>query len=160
MRANRSPAGLALALLLAGAAEAQPYVPTDCTAAFAGAPADHFDDAAHAAWYRRFWSGSCAGVPGFCMSGQPDWNSQVRSLVARAAPERQAAAAAEACRLGRLIGLEWARDNAVRRISTHDLGELSRLLNAAGAPEDRLAATETRVRQLLRPAPTAQSGAP
>jgi hypothetical protein len=71
-------------------------------------------------WYRRFWTGNCAGL-GFCAAGTPNWNEAVQEIRMKAPPAKRADVGAQACRVGRLIGLEWARDNSIRKIDTQQL---------------------------------------
>ena len=82
-----------------------------------------FDHDKHAAWYRRFWTGDCAGLF-FCSRGSPNWGEVLDRAESGGAPDRLA----RTCRLGRRMGHEWARDNDVRRIDTDDLRRFSRLL--------------------------------
>jgi hypothetical protein len=132
-----------------GNASAQDFMPAACAVLFAQDSPDHFDNAAHRAWYRRFWNGSCAGVTDFCAGGQPNWGTEISALVDRAAPDQRQAVSAQACRLGRKVGLEWARDNAVRKINTTELSALLRTLHAPGQPQTLLAIVEQRVTNLL-----------
>ena len=53
-----------------------------CAAVLTAPPA--FDDDTHRRWYRRFWTGSCEGVSGMCMSGSPNWNEMLSNLTAAA----------------------------------------------------------------------------
>ena len=141
---------LALILLApAAAASAQDFVYPACTPVLASQPHRAFDDAGHAAWYRRFWNGSCAGVSGFCVSGDLAWNTEMPRLLARATADQRADITERACRLGEAIGFEWARDNKVRRISTAALKPLERMLDQPGPVADRLSAVQARVAQLL-----------
>lgn len=120
----------ALALGLAGAAQAQDYVRADCRAQLNPASL-RFDTALHQRWYKRFWTGDCDRLP-FCFSGSPNWNDIVGKLLVRGGPAEQAVLLPKACRLGQMIGLEWARDKKVRRIDTGDLHVFRRQLEASG----------------------------
>jgi hypothetical protein len=66
----------------------------------------------------------------------------VDEFVQRAPPGRQDAVRTLACRLGREIGYEWARDNRVRRISTRDLRTFEHELDAASDVESGLQSVE------------------
>lgn len=132
---------LTLALLLDPAfAGAQTYVRADCRKAL-GQPAPHFDDQIHGQWYRRFWNGDCGSLS-FCASGSPSWNGAVAELKARAASAKRASVTLKACRLGRLIGFEWARDNSIRKIDTGQLEEFINTLQTTQDPTQALATVE------------------
>ncbi len=114
----------------AGTVQAQDYVRSDCRAQLNPA-ATRFDTPLHQRWYRRFWTGDCDHLP-FCMPGSPNWNDIVGKLLVRGGPAEQAALLPKACRLGQMIGLEWARDKKVRRIDTGDLHVFKSQLEASG----------------------------
>lgn len=137
-------AAAAFAVVCGPPARAQDYVRADCAAVFAGQPAPRFDHAEHGLWYRRFWTGDCTGLS-WCQSGAPYWNEMVPGLLRRVAPPRRAAVTVKACRLGRVVGHEWAKDNAIRRIDTGDLQGFVRDLQAPGDAEAALAAVERTV---------------
>jgi hypothetical protein len=114
---------LFLGVLLAttpAAASGQTYVRPDCRGPQGARPPARFDDQEHAQWYRRFWTGDCGDLS-FCQAGAPDWDDIVAEVVARTAPARRVAVKWQACRLGQLIGYEWARDNSIRKIDSDDL---------------------------------------
>ena len=110
-----------------------------------------FDDNQHKSWYRRFWTGSCAGVSGWCMSGSPNWNETLGKVSAAAAPQDRASALQKACVVGRLVGREWARDNGVRRIDTGDVQGYGEDLRKAGYSVNSLTAVEQDARAKLVP---------
>jgi hypothetical protein len=87
--------------------------------------------ALHQRWYRRFWTGDCDHLP-LCFAGSPNWNDIVGKLLTRGGPAERAALLPKACRLGQMIGLEWARDKKVRRIDTGDLRAFKGQLEASG----------------------------
>jgi hypothetical protein len=118
-RGARTALLMVLAFGLAGAAQAQDYVRADCRAQLDPASL-RFDTPLHQRWYRRFWTGDCDHLP-MCFSGSPNWNDIVGKLLIRGGPAEQAALLPKACRLGQMIGLEWARDKKIRRIDTGDL---------------------------------------
>ncbi len=80
-----------------------------------------FDDEEHALWYDRFWTGSCSGLWfSGCWPGD-SWPDLVNGLAAKHGQEEAKDLVPRFCALGRAMGHEWARDNAVRSISTDDL---------------------------------------
>lgn len=95
-----------------------------CPAAFDPYAGLDYDDAKHAAWYRRFWTGRCEGLGFFsdgCIEDKGGWPVQIERTVARLPAPDRPPARAEMWGLGRLIGHEWARDNDLRSIHTDDL---------------------------------------
>ncbi len=128
----REGAALVAALMFAfaNAAMAQDYVRADCRVQL-DPSATRFDTPLHQRWYRRFWTGDCDHLP-FCMPGSPNWNDIVDRLLIRGGPAEQAALLPKACRLGQMIGLEWARDKKIRRIDTGDLHAFKSQLEASG----------------------------
>ncbi|WP_165186125.1 hypothetical protein [Caulobacter soli] len=120
----------ALTFAWAGEAQAQDYVRADCRDQLNPA-ALRFDTQLHQRWYRRFWTGDCDHLP-FCFPGSPNWNDIVGKLLVRGGPTEQAALLPKACRLGQMIGLEWARDKKVRHIDTGDLHVFKSQLEASG----------------------------
>jgi hypothetical protein len=119
-----------LVLSLPGLAQAQDFIREDCRT-FISSPGAPFDTPDHLRWYRRFWSGDCGHMV-FCISGSPNWNDIVGKLVARVGPAERPALLPKACRLGQLIGFEWARDRKTRRITTKDLRTFKTTLEASG----------------------------
>jgi hypothetical protein len=114
----------------AGAANAQDYVRADCRDTVAASPAS-FDSPEHARWYKRFWTGDCEKL-NFCFPGSPNWNDIVGKLLVKGGPSERAVLLPKACRLGRLIGLEWSRDKKIRKIDTGDLRKFNSMLEASG----------------------------
>lgn len=96
----------------------------DATADEFGCPAAaygglNFDDDQHRLWYRRFWTGTCQGLPLFtCFSGRPYWSETMQNTLQKIAPAGRADAKLKMCAIGKLIGHEWAKDNNIRRIDT------------------------------------------
>jgi hypothetical protein len=81
-----------------------------------------FNDAEHHLWYRRFWTGACTSLPFLsCFPGVPYWEQTVEQLVAELSPDLRNAAREKACRLGKMVGYEWAKDNRIRKIDTAQL---------------------------------------
>jgi hypothetical protein len=133
----------------AGAARAQEFITPDCrsSAPIAGLK---FDDPTHRAWYRRFWSGRCDGLGPFtCLPGDPNWNDVVARLVLEAPPADRSRVVAELCAMGQTLGFEWARNNSIRRVSTHDLEGLTHLLEGPGPLAPRLQLTSAKIQSLL-----------
>jgi hypothetical protein len=132
--AGAALSALVLSLALAGAAStpawAQEYVRADCRVQIDPA-ALRFDTTLHQRWYKRFWTGECDHLP-MCFPGSPNWNDIVGKLLVRGGPTERAALLPKACRLGQVIGLEWARDKKVRRIDTGDLRTFKSQLEASG----------------------------
>jgi hypothetical protein len=134
-------AALAIVTALAPmAASAQTFVRADCRAVVA-APALRFDDGEHRLWYRRFWNGDC-GPLSFCSPGEPNWNLAVGQIIQRAPAARRSSIRARACRIGRVIGFEWSRDNSIRKIDTGQLSDFYAELDGATDIEAALAQIE------------------
>ena len=129
-----------LILLFPVEASAQAYLRIECQP-IASQPAPKFDDNEHRLWYRRFWNGDCGGL-GFCSPGTPNWNSTVAQIIQRAPTADRAAITAKACRLGRLVGFEWARNNSIRKIDTSEISKFYSELNSATDVETSLARVE------------------
>ena len=138
----------AAALLAANVAQADEFVRPDCRGAVAPTSSLKFDTPEHALWYRRFWTGDCANLPFFCISGAPNWNDIVGKLVVKGGPSEQSALLPKACRLGQLIGLEWSREKKIRRIDTRDLRAFNGILNASGDALRGVDQVETKARAL------------
>ena len=120
----------ATAVLFSTAASAQDYVRADCRDTVA-ASLMAFDSPEHARWYKRFWTGECEKL-NFCFPGSPNWNDIVGKLLVRGGPSERVVLLPKACRLGRLIGLEWSRDKKIRKIDTGDLRKFNSMLEASG----------------------------
>jgi hypothetical protein len=113
----------------AGAANAQDFVRADCRDTVVASPI--YDTPEHASWYKRFWTGECEKL-NFCFPGSPNWNDIVGKLLVKGGPSERAVLLPKACRLGRLIGLEWSRDKKIRKIDTGDLRKFNAMLEASG----------------------------
>ncbi len=135
----------------AQAAQAGEFVRPDCRTVVKPTDAVRFDTDEHLRWYKRFWTGTCDDLP-FCFSGSPNWNDIVGKLLAKGGPAEQPVLLPKACRLGQLIGLEWAKDKGVQKISTKDLKRFNAMLDAAGDPLKGVEAVEAKARAM-----TAQS---
>lgn len=133
---------LTLALAASAPASAQDYVRGDCRPLVGAAPAS---DALTAGWYRRFWTGDCAHLKG-CFGGSPNWNEVVGKLLGRSQPSQRKAVLARSCRLGVLIGREWTRPKAVRRIDSGDLRRFKSSLEGAADVADGLNRVEAQAR--------------
>jgi hypothetical protein len=139
------------ALGAASSVQAAEFVRADCRAMVKPTETIRFDTDEHLRWYRRFWTGTCDHLS-FCFSGSPNWNDIVGKLLAKGGPAEQPVLLPKACRLGQLIGLEWAKDKQVQKISTKDLRRFNAMLEAAGDPLKGVEAVEARARAM-----TAQS---
>jgi hypothetical protein len=124
-------AGALVALLLvAGSAHAQSYVRADCQG-LVGVSPNRYDTPEHERWYKRFWTGTCDHLS-FCFPGEPNWNDVVGKLLVKGGPSERPALLPKACRLGQLIGLEWSREKAIRKIDTADLRAFNKVLETSG----------------------------
>ena len=104
-----------------------------------------FDGTTHRGWYRRFWTGACDGIVddageratcSFVKLFHPEyWHETVGIVTARVPDDARAAVRFDLWRLGRLIGHEWARANAVRAIDSDDIDVWGARLRVAVAPE-------------------------
>jgi hypothetical protein len=85
----------------------------------------------HRRWYRRFWTGSCEGLTtlDFCQAGSPSWREVIQRVTREVPAGEQTATMTKACRVGHLIGFEWAKDNNIRCIHTSDMPGLMRILD-------------------------------
>lgn len=100
-----------------------------------------FDDETHRGWYIRFWTGACDRIPidsertrcWFAKIRYPEyWFETVDIVVGKVPATERPVIQFDLWGLGRLIGHEWARANAVRLIKNPDLVKWEkRLLNAA-----------------------------
>ena len=142
-------ATLAAGLLIAGGAQAQSFVRPDCQATM-GAAANRYDSSEHARWYQRFWTGTCDHLA-FCVPGSPNWNDIVGKLLVKGGPSERVAILPKACRLGQLIGLEWSREKAIRKIDTHDLRAFNAALESANDTLKGLDKVEQAARIKLAP---------
>ncbi len=120
----------AASLLVASTTQAQSFVRADCQGVVGVSP-NRYDTPVHERWYKRYWTGTCDQLPR-CIPGSPSWNDMVGKLVARGAPAERATVLAKSCRLGQLIGLEWSRSKAIRKIDLNDLRDLNKMLEAPG----------------------------
>ena len=141
---------LAAVTALSGAsvARAGEFVRADCRPLIKPTDDIRFDTDQHLRWYKRFWTGTCDHLP-FCFSGSPNWNDIVGKLLTKGGPGEQPALLPKACRLGQLIGLEWAKDKGVQRISTKDLKVFNATLEAAGDPLKGVEAVDAKARAML-----------
>lgn len=124
--------GIALAMaFVASGASGQEFVRHDCRTTVQATSKLQFENDLHARWYKRFWTGSCQDLS-LCMAGSPNWNDIVGKLLSKGGPSEQPVLLPKACRLGQLIGMEWARDRRIKRIKTGDLKVFSTMLEASG----------------------------
>lgn len=158
--------GVLLLLLTVSSADANPPCDRNPTCAdrapIAAGPYDN-DGGLHKAWYEgRFWGGTCPPVLDGENCLRPDsllarlvgadmasWYELMRAVLdANPAPARPALCA-RMHKLGRTMGLEWARLNHIRRICTDDLVPLFRALETAEQPETVITRMETVTRERL-----------
>ncbi|MDG2530615.1 hypothetical protein [Caulobacter endophyticus] len=139
---------LLLAGLMAGSASAQEFVRGDCLNVVQPTRALRFEDDTHARWYKRFWTGNCQDLS-LCFPGSPNWNDIVTKLLVKGGSAEKPTLLPKACKLGQLIGMEWARDRRIKRISTQDLKRFSGILDDAGDPLKGVEAVEVKARALL-----------
>ncbi|MET0338486.1 MAG: hypothetical protein ABW063_12095 [Caulobacter sp.] len=141
--------GLA-ALLCAGTAQADEFVRADCRSLVSASDGLSYERPEHPVWYRRFWTGECGGLPLYrCKPGSPNWNDVTSQMMARAAPAVRTAVRLKACKLGQVIGYEWARDKPIRRIDTAALKDLLKLLNETQDVSAGLDRVDRRVKELM-----------
>lgn len=117
---------------------------------------EKYDDARrHKGWYFMWWTGDCSQVPypdwWTCTSESYAWNRYVDLMISEAKLEQKEGVASQTCKIGRLMGLEWAKDNNIRCIHTHDLGKLEKILTDNNRPAaDRLQEVKGRISDLLK----------
>lgn len=93
-------------------------------------------------WVRTFYEGKrFPPVPG--------WRDRERDGLARVADADRAAVQAAFAETGRAIAAEWAKDNAVRRVSTDDLKSWGKSFSDAAGDAKRLLAALGNVRETV-----------
>lgn len=100
---------------------------------------DHeYDHDAHRLWYRRYWTGNCEDVPGFCLPGDPSWFNVVDELEQTVPEAERGVLRNRLWAFGRTVGHEWASDPDLndKQIVTRDLRRWGNQLENA---EDLLA---------------------
>ena len=148
--ALKSVAAAVAAMVVLGtgsAVQAGEFVRADCRALVRPTDAIRFDTDEHLRWYKRFWTGTCDHLS-FCFPGSPNWNDIVGKLLTKGGAGEQSALLPKACRLGQLIGLEWAKDKGVQKISTKDLKVFNGMLEAAGDPLKGVEAVDAKARAM------------
>ena len=144
------------------AAEAQEAIRGDCLAHVAPVSRLSFAHDKHRLWYMRYWDGKCRTLStsllsDACNESEPGWNQVVGDFVRQGQRERLAEVLARSCKLGELVGYEWAKDNNVRCIHSTGANSLTTLKAIATEKTDildRLARMEARARSMcgaLRP---------
>lgn len=106
-----------------------------CPAEFDEYAEIEFDDRLHEAWYERFWTGSCENVTAFCFNGV-GWHESIDMLLERLPEEQHGYARNRMWALGRAVGFDWARDNAIGAITTGHLQRWGNALDAADTEEE------------------------
>jgi hypothetical protein len=133
--------------LIAVSAQAQEFVRQDCARLAPPSASLSFDSPEHRLWYRRFWTGDCKDLPILaCVPGNPNWNDVITQLLKKGRPDQGPAIRASACRLGEVVGHEWSRAKAVRRINTEDLRSYIAILQATSDVPTGLGRLETRMK--------------
>jgi hypothetical protein len=143
-------------------ATAQEAIRQDCLAHVAPISRLTFSHDKHRRWYRRYWNGKCDGLStsffsDACSENEPGWNHAVGEILRQAPPARAGELLAKACKLGELIGYEWAKDNNVRCIHTmgsSSLSSLNSILREGGDIFARLERIEAKAKSMcnaLRP---------
>jgi hypothetical protein len=110
-----------LAAINSGPAAAKAIIRSDCLSYISAQSKLTYNRGGHEKWYRNYWDGQCKGL-WFCTT-QIGWNTRIDELKAQGTPSQQSAILDKACRLGELVGYEWAKDNNIRCI--HSTGDHS-----------------------------------
>lgn len=143
-------AAMLVLLLAMQPAHAADPVRKDCRSFVKSTSSLPFADDKHRLWYARYWTGKCASALGwFCFAGSPTWNDTVSNVLRQAPKSKRAQVLKKACRLGQLIGFEWAKENHIRCIHTSDLKPLSEYLTGNGNVIARLDLIERKARAKL-----------
>ncbi len=110
-----------------------------------------YDHEAHELWYGRFWTGSCQGVPGFCIGGDPAWFDVTDEIVAQMPEAEQGVVRNRLWAAGRAIGHEWASDPNLndKQIFTRQLRRWGNALQRADDVVSELEVIENEVCELL-----------
>ena len=97
---------------------------TDCADRAAPNAGMSYEDEEHRLWYEvRFWTGQCEGEIWLtCWSG-PSWYDVMDKVIAQGSAADRPQICQRLFALGRRMGHEWARDNAIRSIHTSDLDQ-------------------------------------
>jgi hypothetical protein len=113
-----------------------------------------FTDAAQQHWYRRFWTGVCAGLPLLsCFSGRPFWGDTMAKILVKVPADHRSIVQHELCSLGRRVGFEWAKENDIRTIDTKMVIAWTKRLEAAADPEPAIEAVRLEAEGRLASAP-------
>ncbi len=81
-----------------------------------------YENDTHKNWYASWWDGKCEGLPSwpFCQA-KPYWSTVIEPVLEANPGADRKSLLRELCRLGELIGYEFARDNTWRCIDRNDL---------------------------------------
>ena len=120
----RARNALAAAAILAAVvapvtASAQEPIREDCLPHVSSPSKLKFNAGKHDQWYSRYWNGKCGSLTLLrdqCHQSDPGWNSAIAVILTESTPANSAQVLAKACKLGELVGYEWAKDNNVRCI--------------------------------------------
>ena len=110
-----------------------------------------YEDEEHRLWYEvRFWTGECKGEIWLtCWSG-PSWYDVIDKVLASGLPKDRPQMCARLFTLGVRMGHEWARDNAIRSIHTHDLDQWKTQLLDSDDPIRAISELEALVESRLK----------
>jgi hypothetical protein len=90
-----------------------------------------FENEMHRNWYVSWWDGKCEGLPSwpFCQS-KPYWSTFVEPVLEANPNADRNSLTQELCKLGEIIGYEFARDNQWRCIDRDDLSAWADLFSS------------------------------
>jgi len=149
MIARSFPLAVVLSLM-AMTAQAQEFVRAECLGVVQASARLPYDSAQQSLWYRRFWTGDCKGLPMMtCVPGNPNWNDMISKLVKKGAPAQGPSITTAACKMGEIIGHEWSREKAIRKINTNDLKAFMVTLDTAPDVTTGLQRVELRVKEAM-----------
>ncbi len=111
-----------------------------------------YNHQAHESWYRRFWTGDCEGVPGFCLPGEPAWLNITQTASDAFPPDEQGVIRNRLWAIGRAVGFDWASDpdiNTDKQVTTNRLRQWGNQLQNTDDFVAALTALEGEVCDLL-----------
>ncbi len=98
----------------------------------------------HELWYRRFWTGSCENVPGFCLRGDPAWLDVTDEIAAQFPADEQGRVRNRLWAMGRAVGYDWSSDEDINTDKVVTTRQFQRWGNALESSED-ITATLTEI---------------
>lgn len=141
---------------IASAAGADDSIRPDCHPHVVSIERLSFAHAKHRLWYQRYWSGKCVGLSFLgdgCTESEPGWNEVITVLLPHAPSTRANELLATACKLGELVGYEWAKDNNVRCIHTNGQSSIRTLIEILRENRDvfdRLRRADAKAKSMCR----------